>query len=173
MINLLILFVLTKRELTMYKISKYIKDYFGAYIYPSFGSIKPALKLLEQKGHINIRKSISDGGKQFCYYSINSNGQELLKEEILKPISENPVQFFANANIKISCASILDKKEVADLLFNIKSIAMEHKFQAEKILNDEYTPNTFYGRVVLDNTVKQYENFIDFVESLEKENGNN
>ena len=157
----------------MYKISKYIKDYFGAYIQPSFGSIKPALKILEGKGCINTRKTISDGGKQFCYYSITQNGLEKLKEEILKPISENPVQFFSNANIKISCASMLDKKDTADLLFNIKSTAMEHKYQAEKILNDEYTPNTFYGRVILDNTIKQYENFIDFVESLEKENGNN
>ena len=173
MINLLILFVLSKRELTMYKISKYIKDYFGAYITPSFGSIKPALKILEQKGCINIRKSISDGGKQFCYYSITQTGQDELKEEILKPISQNPVQFFANANIKITCASLLNKQEVADLLFNIKSTAIEHKFQAEKILNDEYTQNTFYGRVILDNSIKQYENFIDFIESLEKENGKN
>ena len=157
----------------MYKISKYIKDYFGAYITPSFGSIKPALKILEQKGYINIRKAISDGGKQFCYYSITQTGLENLKEEILKPISENPVQFFANASIKITCASLLEKQQVAELLFNIKSTAMEHKFKAEKILNDEYTPNTFYGRVILDNTTKQYENFIDFVESLEKENGNN
>ena len=68
---------------------------------------------------------------------------------------------------------MLEKTEVADLLFNIKSTAMNHKIQAEKILNDEYTPNTFYGRVMLDNTVKQYKNFIEFIESLEKENGNN
>lgn len=157
----------------MYKISKYIKDYFGAYIHPSFGSIKPALKVMEEKGYINTRKSISNGGKQFCYYTITQTGLDSLKEEVLKPISTNPIQFFSNANIKISCASILDKNDVSELLFNIKSTAMEHKFQAENILNDEYTPKTFYCRVMLDNTIKNYENFINFIESLEKENGNN
>ena len=157
----------------MYKISKYIKDYFRAYMNPSFGSIKPALKILEEKGFIESRKSLSEGGKQYGYYTITQAGREELKKLILIPISKNPVQFFANANIKISCASFLDRKEVADLLFNIKSMAMEQKFQAENILNDDYTPNTFYGKVVLDNTIKQYDNFIEFIESLEKENGKN
>ena len=95
---------------------------------PSFGSIKPALKILEEKGFIESRKSLSEGGKQYGYYTITQAGREELKKLILIPISKNPVQFFANANIKISCASFLDRKEVADLLFNIKSMAMEHKF---------------------------------------------
>ena len=157
----------------MYKISKYIKDYFRAFITPSFGSIKPALKNLEEKGFVESRKSLSEGGKQYGYYSITQAGREELKKQILSPIPKNPVQFFANANIKISCASLLNKKEVAEVLFNIKSVAMEHKFQAENTLNDDYTPNTFYGKVILDNSIKQYENFIEFIESLEKENGKN
>ena len=95
----------------MYKISKYIKDYFRAFITPSFGSIKPAQKNLEEKGFVESRKSLSQGGKQYGYYSITQAGREELKKQILSPIPKNPVQFFANANIKISCASLLDKKE--------------------------------------------------------------
>ena len=60
----------------MYKISKYIKDSFRAYMNPSFGSIKPALKVLEEKGFIESRKSPSEGGKQYGYYTITQAGRE-------------------------------------------------------------------------------------------------
>ena len=101
MINLLILFVLTKRELTMYKISKYIKDYFRAFITPSFGSIKPALKNLEEKGFVESRKSLSEGGKQYGYYSITQAGREELKKQILSPIPKNPVLPFSMTSYSI------------------------------------------------------------------------
>lgn len=173
MMNLLILFVLSKKELTMYKICMYISDYFAAFTKPGFGAIKPALIKLEQNGFINSRKTLSEGGKQSCYYTITSSGLEELKKLILTPISKNPVQFFATANLRISCASFLERKEISALLFDIKTLALNHKYLAEKTLNDEYTPNTFYGRVVLDNAIVQYDNFINFIESLEKENGKN
>lgn len=173
MMNLLILFVLSKKELTMYRICKYIADYFAAFTKPSFGAIKPALKNLEQKGFIQSRKTLSEGGKQYCHYAITATGLDELKKLLLAPISKNPIQFFSNSNLRISCSSCLEKKEVATLLFNIKNLAIEHKYQAEKTLNDDYTPNTFYGRVVLDNAIVQYYNFMKFIENLEKENGKN
>lgn len=173
MINLLILYILSDKELTMYKISKYIGDYFAGYTKPSFGAIKPALKVLEEKGFIDSRKALSEGGKQYGYYRMTQTGRDELKKLILTPLTKNPTNFYSIANIKLSCASILTREEAAQLFFDVKSTAMEHKYQTEKILNDEYTPNTFHGRVTLDNAITQYENFISFVESLEKENGKN
>lgn len=173
MIELMILYVLTKRELTMYSIHKYIEENFGAYSRPSFGAIKPALVRLEQNDCLTSRKMMSDGGKLSVFYSITKTGLEELRKLILENLSENPLQFLSNARIKISCASYLNKDECADLFFHIKSLAMQHKFNAENIINDEYNQLSFYQRIILDNAICDYSNFITILEGLEKENAGN
>lgn len=173
MIELMILYVLSKRDLTMYSVQKFIDENFGAFSRPSFGAIKPALVRLEKNGSITSRKTLSDGGKPSVFYSITKNGLEELRRLILENLSENPVQFFPNAKIKISCASFLSKEECADLFFHIKSLAMQHKFDAETLINDEYNRLNFYQRIVLDNTICEYSNFITILEGLEKENAGN
>ena len=47
------------------------------------------------------------------------------------------------------------------------------RYNAEKILADEYTPLTFQQRIVLDNTICEYKNFVSLVEGLEKSNAGN
>ena len=173
MINLMILYVLTKRELTMYSIQKYIGDNFGAYSKPSFGAIKPALVKLEKNNYLTSRKMMSDGGKLSVFYSITNDGMKELKNLILEPLSVNPLQFLSNARIKLSCASYLSKDECVQLFFNIKSMAVKHKFDAENIINDEYNQLSFYQRIVLDNSICELSNFISILEGLEKENAGN
>lgn len=169
MIELLILHVLSEREMTMYGISKHILDFFCAYTQPSFGAIKPALTRLEKAGFIRSRKSMSDGGKLSVFYSIMQEGREELKKLILEKISENPLQFQSTAAIKLSCASYLAKDERTELFFQIKTKAQEHKFKSENILNNEKSL-TFYQRMVLDNTIIYYKNLIALIENLEKDN---
>ena len=48
MIELLILFVLNRKVLTMYGVSKEIKELFSVLTTPSYGTIKPALTRLEK-----------------------------------------------------------------------------------------------------------------------------
>ena len=55
MIELLILYVILKRDYTMYSIQKRILDIFAPYTNPSFGALKPALKKLEKKECLNTR----------------------------------------------------------------------------------------------------------------------
>lgn len=173
MIELMILYVLSKRELTMYSIQKFIEENFGAYSKPSFGAIKPALVRLENNGFISSRKMMSDGGKLSVFYNLNREGMSELKKLILEPLSENPLQFLSNARIKLSCASYLDKDECAQLFFQIKTLAVKHKFDAENIINDEYNQLSFYQRIVLDNSICELSNFITILEGLEKENAGN
>ncbi|MBR1680855.1 PadR family transcriptional regulator [bacterium] len=173
MIEILILFSILKKELTMYGIQKAIADIFNAYSKPSFGAIKPALRRLERSGFVISRRTMSEGGKQSGYYLITNEGQKELKRLLLEDLTENPVQFFSGARIKISCASVLSKEEVNILFEKLKMKALEHKFEAENILNDEYTSLTFYQRVGLDNAVCEYQNFVTLIESLEKENAGN
>ena len=173
MIEILILYLINKRELTMYGIQKSVADYFAPLTKPSFGVINPALRRLEKSGCINTRRSLSEGGKQSAYYSITNEGIKTLNKLILENLSENPVQFFSNARIKIACADVLSKDEVAELFLKLKTRALEHKFDAENILNDEYTSLTFYQRIVLENTVEEINNLILLIENLEKENAGN
>ncbi len=173
MIDLLILYVLLKHDLTMYAIHKRIQEKFLAYTTPSFGALKPALVRLEKNGCITSAKIMSDGGKLSVFYSITKEGLKELKKLLLKPFSTNPLQFLSDARVKISCAGFLDKEDCIDLFMEIKSNALVHKVNAEKILSDEYTPLDFYQRVVLDNTICEYKNFISMIEGLEKDNARN
>ena len=102
MIELLILFELNRKVLTMYGIAKNITDTFGVLTKPGFGTIKPALKRLEKNGYIKTQKEISSGGRRSTYYSVTTSGVEYLKQLILEIPAENLINFLTNF---ISCLS--------------------------------------------------------------------
>lgn len=173
MIELLILYVLLHRDLTMYAIQKRIEDNFAPFTKPSFGALKPALRRLEEKQCLTYRKNMSDGGKLSVYYEISKKGIIELKRLILENLSDNPLQFLSNARVKLSCADCLDSKERERLFFSIKSRAMQFKIAAQNILNDEYGHINFYQKIVLDNSICEFSNFITIIEGLEKDNAGN
>ena len=169
MIELLILYVLSEKESTMYSVLKNILDNFGAFTQPSFGAIKPGLTRLEKAGFIRSRKAMSEGGKLSGFYSITQNGREELKKLIMEKVSNNPLQFQSACAIKLSCASYLAQDERKELFFQLKSKAQEHKFTAENTLNNQKSL-TFYQRIILDNSIVEYKNLITLIENLEKDN---
>lgn len=170
MIELLILYVILKRDFTMYAIQKRIEDNFAPFTKPSFGALKPALRRLEEKGCLTSRKSMSDGGKLSIYYEITKKGVDELKHLLTEDMSGNPIQFLSNARIKLSCADCLDAEERKRLLFSVKSFSVRFRGEAKNILDNEYNKLNFYQRIILDNTVCEFTNFIDVVEGLEKDN---
>lgn len=172
MIELLILYVLLKRDLTMYAIQKHINGYFAPFTKPSFGALKPALIRLEEKGCLTSRKMMSDGGKLSVYYDISKQGERELKRLIMEEFSDNPLQFLSNARVKLSCADCLDSDEKKRLFFAVKSKAMQFKTDAQNILDDEYRNTNFYQKIILDNTICEYKNFINIIEGFEKDNLN-
>ena len=173
MTELLILYVLLKRDLTMYAVQKHIEDIFAPYKNPSFGALNPALKRLVEKEYLSARKMLSDGGKLSVYYSITNKGKNELIRLILEDLSDNPLQFYSNARVKIGCADVLSADERKRLFFSIKARAMKFKTEAQSILNDEYKHTNFYQKIVLDNTICDFSNFITIVEGLEKDNAGN
>ena len=58
MIELLILFELNRKILTMYGVSKEIRAEFSVLTTPSYGTIKPALNRLESGGFIRTQKEM-------------------------------------------------------------------------------------------------------------------
>ena len=173
MIELLILYVLLKRDFTMYAIQKRIEENFAPFTKPSFGALKPALRRLEEKECLTSRKIMSDGGKLSVYYEISKNGIAELKHLILEELSDNPLQFLSNARVKICCADCLNSDERKRLFFSVKSRAMQFKSASQNILNDEYNHINFYQKVVIDNTLCEFSNLITLVEGLEKDNARN
>ena len=168
MIELMILFVLLKRDYTMYGIQKRILELFSTYTNPSFGAIKPALVRLEKKNCLKTSKIMSDGGKLSIFYSITNEGITLLKELLLQPFSQNPLQFISDAKIKLCCSSFLKQDECKVLFEEIKTNAYINKSKAESTINDEYITLDYIQKMVLDNTICEYNNFISMLEGLEK-----
>lgn len=173
MIELLILYVLLKRNFTMYSIQKRIDENFAPFTKPSFGALKPALRRLEEKECLTSRKTMSDGGKLSVYYEISRNGIAELKRLILEDLSDNPLQFLSNARAKLCCADCLNSDERKRLFFSVKSRAMQFKTLSQNVLNDDYNHINFYQKVVIDNALCEFSNLITLVEGLEKDNAGN
>lgn len=173
MIELLILYVLLKRDFTMYAIQKRIDENFAPFTKPSFGALKPALRRLEEKKCLTSRKLMSDGGKLSVFYEISKDGISELKRLMLEDLSDNPLQFLSNARAKLCCADCLNTDERKRLFFLIKSRAMQFKVASQNVLNDEYNHINFYQKVVIDNAMCEFSNFITLIEGLEKDNARN
>ncbi len=173
MIDLLILYILTKRDFTMYAIHKSILVEFAPFTTPSFGAIKPALRRLEANGALTTRKMMSEGGKLSVYYSITKEGKKELERLLLEDLSDNPLQFLSNARVKLSCAEVLESEDKAEMFLSLKLLAAKFRADAEGILNDEYTKLNFYQRIILDNAFCEFGNLITIIEGFEKDNAGN
>jgi len=165
MIELLILFELRKKVLTMYGVSKEIRGDFSVLTTPSYGTIKPALRRLEKSGFVKTQKTMSEGGRPSTYYSITDEGNKELIRLILEPPLENPIHFLPMARIKLACADILDET-------SRKSMFKELKTKAESIIADTnnlitFKDLSFYPKMVFDNLTLEYKNFILLLEGFE------
>lgn len=166
MIELLILFELSKKVLTMYGISKEIRADFSVLTQPSYGTIKPALNRLEKSGFLKTQKSITSGGRPSTYYSITKDGFEELKKLIITPPLENPVQFLTSARVKLACAEILNYSEQKELIENLKYKSELILLDTKKLVKEAQLD--FYPKMVFDNLTCEYNNFISLLEGFER-----
>lgn len=164
MIELLILYELRNKVLTMYGISREINKKFSVLTTPSFGTIKPALKRLEKDNCIKYQKTMSSGGRPSTYYSITDNGKNALKELLLEQPLNNPIHFLPSARVKAICSSILEPKEQIELFKNLKQKAESIVVDIKNII--ENNELDFYSKIVFDNLICEYKNFISLLEGL-------
>ena len=165
MIELLILYELNKKVLTMYGISKEIHAEFSVLTTPSYGTIKPALTRLEKSGFVKTQKNMSAGGRPSTYYSITREGKEELVNLELSQLQDNPIQFLPTARIRLACADVL-KSEEQKLLFKLL------KQKTETIIVDTKNimsnKQDFYPKMVYDNLICEYNNFLLLLEGFER-----
>ena len=165
MIELLILFELNKHVLTMYGVSKEIRGDFSVLTTPSYGTIKPALRRLEQGGFVKTQKTISDGGRPSTFYSITKDGINELKRLIMEEPLENPIQFLPMARVKLACADILDKDEQLKMIGLLKTKAESVIIDTKNLM--AFKDLSFYPKLVFDNLICEYKNFIILLEGFE------
>ena len=166
MIEILILYELSKKTSTMYGISKEIKSDLSVLTIPSIGTIKPALIRLEASGFIKSSKSLSKGGRPSVYYSITDAGKIGLRAYIKFPIKENPVQFLTSARVRLFCADVLLTNELFELVDMLKTKTASLMADTTKLVN-KYD-DQFYPRIVLDNLNCEYKNFLSLLEGVER-----
>ena len=166
MIELLILYKLSKKVLTMYGISKDILETFSVLTTPSFGTIKPALTRLEKSDFVKSQKTLSAGGRPSVYYSVTQNGLKELKRLMLSQLNENPIQFLTTARIRISCAEVLNNEEQLELFRILKQKAEGVSIDTNNILKNKEL--NFYQKIVFDNLLCEYKNLISLLEGLER-----
>ena len=165
MIELLILFELNRKILTMYGVSKEIRAEFSVLTTPSYGTIKPALNRLESGGFIRTQKEMSKGRRPSTYYSITKTGVEELKRLIELPPAENPIQFLTAARVKLACADVLDSEEQLNMLRQLKIKAESILIDTNNLMKEKEL--SYYPRMVFDNLTCEYKNFISLLEGFE------
>lgn len=166
MLELLILYSLNKTELTLYGLKKYIFQNFGELSAPSHGSLHPALKRLCEKNIVSLRKKISDGGKQFSFYSVNNSFKNYFSEKFLNQniYKLNSLDLFlSEIKTRVIVSDILDTdslnkfKEQALLKLDYFYDVLNQK------LNNSYIDYTDMQKKVLNsyNTqIKEYKNIV-------------
>lgn len=164
MIELLILFELSRKVLTMYGVSKEIRSEFSVLTTPSYGTIKPALSRLLESGFIKSQKTMSSGGRPSIYYSITNDGIEELKRLLVAPPLENPIQFLTSARIKLACAGVLDNEEQLIMFKHLKSKAESILIDTKNLVKTKEL--SYFPSMVFDNLTCEYRNFISLVEGF-------
>ena len=164
MIEILILYEISKNVLTMYGISREIKKDFSVLTLPSYGTIKPALLRLEKAGYIKSQKTMSKGGRPSVYYSITEFGKKEFVKLLLEKPLENPIQFLTVARAKLICSELINNSE-QKVLYKILSDKTESfSLDIKNMLNAPEI--SFYQKMVFDNLLCEYKNFISLLEGL-------
>lgn len=166
MIELLILYELSKKVFTMYGIFNEIRTKLKVLTTPSIGTIKPALTRLETKGYIKSQRNISSGGRRSTFYSITREGKEELKNLLLSSISENPIQFLTTARVRIICSEILEFDEQKELFNLLKNKSEKIMLDTKNLMKNESIE--FYTKMVFDNLLCECNNLISLLEGLER-----
>ena len=164
MIELLILFELSRKVLTMYGVSKEIRSKFSVLTTPSYGTIKPALSRLLESGFIKSQKTMSSGGRPSIYYSITNDGIEELKRLLVAPPLENPIQFLTSARIKLACAGVLNNEEQLIMFKRLKTKAESILIDTKNLVKTKEL--SYFPNMVFDNLTCEYRNFISLVEGF-------
>ena len=166
MSEICILYCLTKREMTIYSVKKFITNLFGAFTRPSHGTIHPSLKKLLAENCVTVRDMLSEGGKKSSYYSITEKGKKHLTELLLSDLSDNPSVIMNEINIRLSAISHLNSEGKGILIQNaIRALDLQAA-NIEKMLNDKYINYDENQTAAMKQSQKQIADYMAFLKAF-------
>ncbi len=121
MTEILILYILSKYDATIYKIRKLIGEKFFMFSVLSFGTITPALKRLEELSCVEFDTKMTDGGLVTKTYKITPFGLKYLKSIIAGVEFKNKLNMLNKISILICVSDILEDEEKINLFNDCKN----------------------------------------------------
>ncbi len=166
MIEILILYIIHKREKTIYSIRKDIIEIFGTFTKPSIGTIYPALKRLLKEKAVELNEITSSGGKKSSYYSITRHGYDYFKELFFNSASDNPSLFYNQLQARFGTMGLLKSEDRQKFITDFTKKMDIYQFEIENKLNDEFIELDYYQSQLLNRTLKEIKNLKDYLKNL-------
>ncbi len=166
MIEILILYIIHKREKTIYSIRKDIIEIFGTFTKPSIGTIYPALKRLLKEKAVELNEITSSGGKKSSYYSITKHGYDYFKELFFESGSDNPSLFYTQLQARFGTMGLLKPEDRKNFITDFTKKMDIYQFEIENKLNDEFIELDYYQSQLLNRTLKEIKNLKEYLKGL-------
>lgn len=138
MIEILILYILSKYDATIYKVRKLIEEKFFMFSKPSLGTINPALKKLEGLSCVEFESKMTDGGMLSKTYKITPFGLKYLKSAICSFEFKNKSHLLNIASVLVCVSDILEEDEKNELYKNCTNHLLLLKKEMEDALSNPY-----------------------------------
>lgn len=153
MVEIIILYILNRHELTIYKLERSIKEFFGTFAYPSFGSIAPALNRLSNAGFLEFSEKFSQGGLKSKTYSITGAGIAQLKRSLVNFKFKNVHSVQKSAAVLLFCLDVLNAEERSEVLKNVENNLKILRIEIENELTNPYVKLEKHHREILKNQI--------------------
>jgi DNA-binding PadR family transcriptional regulator len=161
MIEILILYILYNEKNTLYGIRKVIKDKFLYLTSATFGSIHPAVSRLIEKGFVQEKKTVTEGGRKKHIYAITKDGKHHLILMLKADFSFNSNNIEKQIGIKLACSDVLDDSSVKLLYANVVRYYEQRIMLFSKMLSKANFNDLQANQVK--NLISAYDNEINFL----------
>ena len=166
MIEILILYIIHKREKTIYSIRKEIIETFGTFTKPSIGTIHPALQRLLKDGSVSLNERMSEGGKKSSYYSITKKGFETFRKLFFDSASDNPSLFYTQLQARLGTMGLLKPEDRKEFITEFSKRMEIFQFELENKLKDEFIELDYYQEQLLNRTLKELKSLKEYLKGL-------
>jgi DNA-binding PadR family transcriptional regulator len=166
MIEILILYVIHKREKTIYSIRKDIIELFGTFTVPSIGTIYPALQRLLKANAVALNERMTEGGRKSSYFSITNKGLNYFKELFFDSASTNPSLFYTQLQARLGTMGLLNTEDRKRFINEFSKKIEMAQFDIENKLKDEFIELDYYQTQLLKRTLKELKDLRDYLMSL-------
>lgn len=149
MTEILILYILSKYDATIYKIRKLIGEKFFMFSVLSFGTITPALKRLEELSCVEFDTKMTDGGLVTKTYKITPFGLKYLKSIIAGVEFKNKLNMLNKISILICVSDILEDEEKINLFNDCKNRLLLLRADINNAVENPYNMYTEFQKNVI------------------------